>query len=91
MASGRPLLVHAPAGSHAAEYARSEDFAEVVDRPDERLLGEALRRVIHDRERATERAARGRRLALERHDVAVVARQFEALLREVSRTAPPVG
>jgi hypothetical protein len=63
----------------------------VVDQPDEQLLGEALRRLIHDRERVAERATRGRRLALERHDVAVVARQFEALLREVSRTVPPVG
>ena len=57
MASGRPLLVHAPAGSHAAEYARSEDFAEVVDRPDEQLLGEALRRVIR-RQGAGDRARR---------------------------------
>ena len=31
MASGRPPLVHAPTGSHVAEYARREDFAEVVD------------------------------------------------------------
>ena len=46
MASGRPLLVHSPAGSHAAEYARSEDFAEAVDQPDEQLLGQALRRLI---------------------------------------------
>jgi glycosyltransferase involved in cell wall biosynthesis len=80
MASGRPLLVHAPAGSHVAEYARAEGFAEVVDRPDDLALAEALDRVLADPERATQRARRGRELALERHDVRAVRSRFEALL-----------
>ena len=86
MASGRPLLVHAPAGSHVAEYARSEDFAEVVDEPDTRVLEEALRRVLEDPERAADRSRRAQRLALERHDATAVRKRFEALLQRLSRS-----
>jgi glycosyltransferase involved in cell wall biosynthesis len=88
MASGRPLLVHAPAGSHVAEYARGEDFAEVVAEPDDAALAEGLGRVVADPARAAERARRARRLALERHDVASVRARFEALLRRASEAAP---
>ena len=79
MASGRPLLVHAPRGSHAAEYARREDFATVVDVPDDDALARGLRELLEDPERAAARAARARRLALERHDVAAVRRDLERI------------
>lgn len=80
MASGRPLLVHAPRGSHAAEYARRNDFAAVVDQPDDGALAQGLREVLDEPVRAAERAARARRLALERHDVAEVRRGLERIL-----------
>jgi glycosyltransferase involved in cell wall biosynthesis len=80
MATGRPLLVHAPAGSHVAEYARGEDFAEVVDGADDEALAAGLRAVSADPERASERAGRARRLAAERHAAPVVRRQFRELL-----------
>jgi glycosyltransferase involved in cell wall biosynthesis len=84
MASGRPLLLHVPAGSHAARYAREEDFAEVVDAPDDDALETGLRALIDDPERARERAARAVRLAAERHDVAVVAAAFREILKRVA-------
>ena len=59
-----------PPGSHVAEYARREDFAEVVDQPDEVALAEALgpcpRRSPSGRRRVPGEA---RHLAFERHDV----------------------
>jgi hypothetical protein len=83
MASGRPLLVHVPAGSHAARYAREEDFAEVVDAPADDALERGLRALIDDPERARERAARAVQLAAERHDVAVVAAAFSRILERL--------
>jgi glycosyltransferase involved in cell wall biosynthesis len=79
LASGTPMLVHAPAGSHAAEYARREDFAEIVDVADEAALAAGIRRVVDDEATASMRAARGRRLAVERHETEHV----RALLRDL--------
>ena len=84
MASGRPLLVHAPRGSHVAEYARSEDFAEVVDAADDAALAAGLR--ARDRRtrsaRSSERPAR-RELAAERHAAPVVRRAFASCSSEL--------
>ena len=84
MASGTPILVHAPAGSHVAEYARREDFAEVVDVPDETALIAGLRRVLDDPARSTIRARRARELAIERHDVARVCDTLRTVLAQVA-------
>jgi hypothetical protein len=80
MASGRPILVHAPSGSHVADYARSEDFAEVVDVESDEGLAEGIRAVMADPLRAAERAGRARALVEERHAAPVVRRQFRELL-----------
>jgi len=69
MASGRPLLVHAPPDSHVACYAREEDFAEVVDVADDGALAAGLRAVLADPERSSMRARRAQRLVAERHDL----------------------
>jgi glycosyltransferase involved in cell wall biosynthesis len=80
MASGRPLLVHAPAGSHVAEYARREDFAEVVDVADPEALLTGLYRVLDDRELSARRAARARSVAVQRHDAVKVGAAFGRIL-----------
>ncbi len=80
MASGRPLLVHAPAGSHVAEYARRDDFAEVVDVADPEALLAGLRRVLEDRELSARRAAGARAVAVHRHDAAKVGAAFAQIL-----------
>jgi glycosyltransferase involved in cell wall biosynthesis len=80
MASGRPLLVHAPAGSHVAEYARREDFAEVVDAPDREALLVGLRHVLDDPELSARRGAKARELAVRKHDAAVVGTAFAGIL-----------
>jgi glycosyltransferase involved in cell wall biosynthesis len=85
MASGTPLLVHAPGGSHVAEYARREDFAEVVDVPDDDALAEGLRRVAGDPALSNMRARRARAIALERHDAERVRDRLRRLLESLRR------
>lgn len=48
LASGRPILVHAPAASFVSWYFRTHDCGIVVDRPEPRLLADALRRLRTD-------------------------------------------
>jgi glycosyltransferase involved in cell wall biosynthesis len=68
MASGRPLLIHAPPDTHVATYARSEDFAEVVDLPSDEALVAGLRRVLEDPEASRARVDRAKDLAAVSHD-----------------------
>jgi glycosyltransferase involved in cell wall biosynthesis len=80
MASGRPILIHAPRGSHVAEYARDEDFAEVVDAPDDEELRTAVIRVLSGPELAMSRAARAQKIVRERHDVSSVREELRRIL-----------
>jgi hypothetical protein len=85
MASGRPILVHAPRGSHVAEYARDGDFAEVVDVPEDDKLRQGILRVFSDAHLAEERSARAQELVRQRHEVSQVRAEFGRLLEPVSR------
>lgn len=85
MAAGVPLLINAPAGSHVTEYARREDFAEVVDTADDDALARGLRRVLDNPATGTIRARRARELAARRHDavrVRAAARDLLMSLRD---------
>lgn len=46
LASGRPILVFAPAHSSLAKYANTYGLAEVVSHPDENALAEGIRHII---------------------------------------------
>lgn len=48
LASGRPILVHAPKGSFVSELIRDADAGIVVDTPDPNLLADALQRIAAD-------------------------------------------
>jgi glycosyltransferase involved in cell wall biosynthesis len=90
MASGTPIVVHAPPGSHVAEYARRHDFAEVVDVPDRDALARGLRRALDDTAVSSMRARRARDLAVERHDAGAVRGRLRDLLAATrSRSGPP--
>jgi len=89
MASGTPILVNAPPGSHVAEYARAEDFAEVVDKDDDQAVKEALLRLLDDRPLSRRRAVRARELAVARHRSTSVSRCLAAVIAEVANQADP--
>ncbi|MEX2024216.1 MAG: glycosyltransferase [Thermoleophilaceae bacterium] len=86
MASGTPLLVHAPAGSHVAEYARSEDFAEVVDEASIEAVAAGVERIVANPDLAQRRAARAMALAASVHDGRRIRGELRALL--LRHTAP---
>ncbi len=90
LASGTPILVHAPRDSYLARYAREHGFAEVVDEPDAAALASALRRIATDEARRTELVTAARR-ALERHRADVVARTFADAIRSVVSTNTPIN
>lgn len=85
LASGQPILVHAPASSFLVAYAEQYGFAEVVAEPSPDALARAVRRLATDEERRREVVDRAAR-TLERHLLDNVAKVFrkgvEAALEE---------
>jgi hypothetical protein len=85
LASGTPMVVHAPPDSHVARHARAHNLAEVVDVPDELALATAIGRALTiDMSDQVERA---RTIALA-HDAATVSEQLARLLSRVARQTP---
>ncbi len=90
LASETPLLIHAPADSHVAQYARQEGFGVLVDRADVQAVVDGVREVLDDGATAARRATAGRRLAAERHDVRCVAEKLAEVLARASGPASSV-
>jgi glycosyltransferase involved in cell wall biosynthesis len=80
LAAGVPIVVHAPAGSHIVRRARALDVAQVVDRPSDEALADAIRGVLSDPKTAAARVARARECALEYDHRLVVDQLVETLV-----------
>jgi glycosyltransferase involved in cell wall biosynthesis len=79
LASGTPLLVHAPRNSYVARVTREAEAGIVVDEPDVEMLAEAIRRLLREPAVAAEMVQRARRLAAEFDIDDVVAELTEIL------------
>jgi hypothetical protein len=80
LASGVPVLVHAPPDSHVAQYARRWDLATVVDEPSVDTVAAAIQTIKDDPSASAQRAGRARSYTLAQHDASVVRAAFMALL-----------
>jgi glycosyltransferase involved in cell wall biosynthesis len=85
LASGVPLIVHAPAESHVARRSAQLDVAEVVDQPTDEALRSAIQAVLSDPDTASKRVERAQAAALE-HDRSVVAAQLIEILQRTSNS-----
>lgn len=88
LASGTPVLVHAPAGSFVAEYGRRHDCCEVVDVPEPRRLADAVRRLLADDTRRARLSANARARA--HADFSITAAQHR-LCAVLGLDPPPDG
>ena len=80
LASGVPLLVHAPPQSHVARYARRWDLATVVDEPSLDAVAAAIQAIKDDPSTSAQRADRARSYTLAQHGASVVRAAFMELL-----------
>ena len=81
LASGRPILAHAPRGSFVSELLKTHQAALVVDQPDPALLKEALLALATDEALGKRLVVSAQRLAREFH----VDRARDAFLAAISR------
>jgi glycosyltransferase involved in cell wall biosynthesis len=69
LASGKPILILAPAYSTIVRYAREYECAEIVDQPDLKLIAQALQHLRMSKERRLELSANGQKAFLQNHDI----------------------
>jgi glycosyltransferase involved in cell wall biosynthesis len=81
LASGVPVLVHAPAQATIAQMAAAEGWGLVVSEPCEASLARALERLAGDVELRRRLATRARAVAGARHDIRLRATEFVQSLR----------
>ena len=77
LASGIPILVHAPAYSTVARYAQNKGWGLVVETPDEGQLIEGLNRVIGDVKLRAQLSDAAIRCAIMNHDSVQITKQFK--------------
>jgi len=79
LAAGRPILVHAPDYSYVAQYARSEQFAVVVDKPDCNKLREVISDLICDEKLCSTLVGNARK-TVKKHDSIIVSEKLQSIL-----------
>jgi glycosyltransferase involved in cell wall biosynthesis len=85
LASGTPLLVHSPAGSFPAWYARTHGCGLVVDQPEPAMLAAAIRTLRSDGVLRDRLGANSRRLAASEFSIETATCRLIDLLTQVTR------
>lgn len=88
LASGVPILTHAPPYATVVRAARAEGWALVVDQPSPTLLQGALDRLRRDEGLRRQLSATAVRVARERHDLATRRTELMMTLRGLVRPTP---
>ena len=85
LASGRPVLAHAPPGTFISWYLNSYKCGVVVNHKDPKHLANAIRRLLADSALREELGQRARERAKRDFEVCVVQRQFIDFIQSVAR------
>jgi glycosyltransferase involved in cell wall biosynthesis len=88
LASGQPVLVHAPADTFIAWYGREYGCAHVVSDPDPAALAQAIRRLSDDPEYARSLVRAARERAEQDFSPAVAQRRFAGVLARAAGSRP---
>jgi glycosyltransferase involved in cell wall biosynthesis len=82
LASGRPMLVHAPDYSYIARYTREHDVGIVVDRNDVGALADAVREFLQDPARGSRYVENALNVFKTHHDARENAKKLWGLVGE---------
>jgi glycosyltransferase involved in cell wall biosynthesis len=80
MATGRPILAHAPSGSFVSWYFRRYECGVIVDQPDPATLAEGIDQLLTDVDFRCEVVANARARAAEDFSIGVAQARFRSLL-----------
>jgi glycosyltransferase involved in cell wall biosynthesis len=88
LASGRPMLIHAPPYAYVSEYAKREEFAEVVDEENIDKLSESVRKLIFDVQYSRRLIENAERTLYKNHDAVVNAKKLADALESLVAVMP---
>lgn len=77
--AGRPMLIHAPAESHLAIYAKENNFALTVDEENIEKLKTAIRSLITDKKLANDLVTNAKKVFFQNHDIGKNRALFQSL------------
>ena len=80
LASGRPMLVHAPDYAYVAQYAKSHNLGLVVDKDDVNLLAQTIREFLDDPEQGRTYIENSLKIFYQNHDAKKNSRKLRRLL-----------
>jgi glycosyltransferase involved in cell wall biosynthesis len=83
MASGRPILIHAPRHAYVNEYARQHGFALSVDEENIEKLDQAVRKLICDIQYSRRLIENAKKTLYENHDATVNAQKLASILESL--------
>jgi glycosyltransferase involved in cell wall biosynthesis len=83
LASGRPILIHAPPYTYLNEYAKENSFAAVVDEENVGKLKAAIRRLLSDLEVSLRLIENAKTTLTANHDAHLNARKLATILESV--------
>jgi len=83
LASGVPILVHAPATSAVTRYVQENACGLVVDTPDTDALGDAIRHLIDDVSDRCRYSANARACARRDFDVTTIRKTFRSMIEQL--------
>ena len=80
LAAGRPVLVYAPPESYYVKYANKNGWGFVVDKPDSKLLCDALKKIQKDKALREKLVANAEKTLLDFHDAKTVSSRLQKFL-----------
>jgi len=84
MASGTPIIIYAPQETALVDYAQHSKWATIVSDQDEDQLVAGLKKMIIDEKYRRNLSETAKEVALKRHDIRVVSKDFERMLTETA-------
>jgi glycosyltransferase involved in cell wall biosynthesis len=78
--AGRPMLIHAPASTYVAKYAKDNNFALVVDEENIEQLKAAIKKLLLDVNFSQQLIANAREVFFQNHNANKNSKKFESLL-----------
>ena len=83
LASGRPILIHAPPYAYVSQYAKEYGFAHIVDEESIPLLQDGIRKLLQDHDYSRKLIKNARELFLKNHDAVKNAELLKKIINEL--------
>ena len=84
MASGTPIIIYAPQETALVDYARRNKWATIVTDQEENKLVEGLKKMILDENYRINLAKTAKDVAIKRHDIRAVTKDFQKILADTA-------